>query len=144
MVLPQLQRGGVRAGAVVTAVDGGVQQTRIDPQPFGEQPVPPVQAHRAVVVAQRPGAEHLEDGQVGGVTDLLQVRGAQAALQVHQPPAQRMGAALQVRRERVHPRGGEQHGVAGRWQQRRAGDPAVAAFLVVLDEGADDVFGLHG
>lgn len=117
-----------------------MQQAGIDTQPLGEQPVSPVETERAFVVTQRPGAEHLEDGQVSGVTDLLQVRGAQAALHVDQPRAQRMGAALQVWSEGVHAGGGEEHGVAGWWQQRRADDPAMGALFEVLDERTDQLF----
>lgn len=121
-----------------------MQQAGIDTQSLGEQPVSPVETVRAFVVAQRPGAEHFEDCQVSGIADLLQVRGTQTPLHVDQPPAQRMGAALQVWSERVHTGGGEQHGVTGRWQQRRADDPAMGALFEVLDERTDQLFCLHG
>ncbi|EGJ78562.1 putative alanyl tRNA synthetase [Streptomyces sp. Tu6071] len=140
--LPHLQRGEVGAHPSVPAEDGGVQEPRVDPEPVREEFVPPLQAARPLVVAERPGAEHLEDGEVGRVADLLQVRRAQAPLHVHEPPPERVRAAFEVRGERVHPGGGEEHGVVtGRRQQRRAGDPGVAAVLVELGEAAADLVG---
>jgi len=45
-----------------------------------------------------------------GVTDLVDISGADALLNVHEPRAFRMFRAHQIGNQRVHPRGGEEHG----------------------------------
>ena len=86
------------------------------------------------VVAERPVAEHLEARQVGGVADLVDVDGAQAALNVDEPAAVGCGAP-------------EKYGTSG-WMpavvnstelvardQRAAGDLGVAAAGEEVDVG---------
>jgi hypothetical protein len=58
-----------------------MQPVPADTEAVGEQLPAPAQALRPVVVAQRPGAQHLEHGQVAVIANLVQIGGAQAALQ---------------------------------------------------------------
>jgi hypothetical protein len=64
-----LLQAGVRVGPAAAAEHDGVQHAGADAEPAGDQLVAPAQALRAGVVPQRPGAEHLEHGQVGAVAD---------------------------------------------------------------------------
>src|SRR5581483_10959377 len=134
----------VRAHLLVTAEHGGVQATPFGPQDSGDELVAPAQAPRSVVVPQRPGAEHLEHGQVAFVADLVEIGRAQAALDAGQPPAPRVGQAVQVRGQRVHPGGGEQHRAAARRQQRAALDHLMAALGEEREERADGLVRVHG
>ena len=81
------------------------------------------------VVADREVAEHLEERQVAGrQADLVDVRRPEALLAARQPVVRRLLAALEVRLERVHARGREQHRriVLGR-HEAAGGDALVVA-----------------
>jgi hypothetical protein len=80
---------------------------------------------------------------VGTVADLVEVSGAQAPLQVDQASAQRVGLALQIRSQWVHPRGGEQHRVSGWGHQRVARDDLVAALAEESDESLYGLLPVH-
>jgi hypothetical protein len=75
------------------------------------------------VVAEAPVAEHLEEGQVAlCVADLLDVGGAEAALDVGEPRRRRLLAAEEVGLERLHPGSRQQHrGVVDRGHERGRG-----------------------
>ena len=97
------------------------------------------------VVAEAPGAEHLEHRQVCSVADLVEVGGPQAPLRVDQARSLRVRFALQVRDEGVHAGGDEQHGVVRPGRYQRAGEDAlVAALAEVVDESVAGVLGVHG
>jgi hypothetical protein len=64
---------------------------------------------------------------VGGVADLGDVGGPQALLAVGEPPAGGMGPAEQVRHQRVHAGGGEQHRGVAFGDEGGAGEDCVAA-----------------
>jgi hypothetical protein len=72
--------GDANGAPHVDAEHRGVQPVPADAQAVGEQLPAPAQALRSVVIAQRPGAQHLEHGQVPIIADLVQVGGTQAAL----------------------------------------------------------------
>ena len=74
------------------------------------------------VVAETPAAEHLEEGRVSAVADLLDVLHAQAGLAVRQSGARGVILAEQVRQQGLHAAAGEQRrGVVLR-NQRSARD----------------------
>jgi len=78
---PGLPGREIGADLLITAEHRRVQPVPADAQAVGEQLPAPAQALRPVVIAQRPGAQHLEHGQVPVIADLIQVGGTQAALQ---------------------------------------------------------------
>jgi hypothetical protein len=81
---------------------------------------------------------------VAVIANLVQIRGAQAALHASQPPALRMGAAFQVPGQRMHPRGGEQDRVTFGGHQRAARHYRVAPVTEELKEGPDRFCDVHG
>jgi len=81
---------------------------------------------------------------VAFVADLVEIGRAQAALQAGQPPAPRVGLAVQVGGQRVHPGGGEQHRVAVRRHQRAALDHPVAPFPEEVKERPGRLGHVHG
>jgi len=121
-----------------------MQTVPADAEAVGRQMVAPAQALRPLVIAQRPGAEHLEHGQMAVIADLVKIGRAQAALQAGQPPAPRVWPAFQVRGQRMHPRGGEQHRVAVRRHQRAALDHPVAPFSEEFKERTGRLGHVHG
>ena len=140
---PGLPRRGDRyPHLLITAEHRGVQPAHA--QALGEQLPAPAQLLRSVVIAQRPGAQHLEHRQVAVIADLVQVGGAQAALHPDQPAALRVGAALQVPGQRMHPRGGEQHRVTVRRHQRAARHNLVAPVYEEFEEGPNRFGHVHG
>ena len=136
---PDLQQAGVRADLIAAAEDGGLQPARVDAESAGDQLVTPAQALLTGVVTERPRAEHLENGQVGAVPDLVEVGGAQAALHAGEPPAAGVRLPFQVRRERVHARRGEQDRIPGPGHQRAARDGAMPAFAEEVEERVNDL-----
>ena len=108
---PQVVGLGVGGGVLVARKDGEGQAVRIDAQPLraGQELPGPGDGFLLEVVAERPVAQHLKEGQVRGVADLVDVAGADALLHVGKPRALRVLGAQQIRDQRVHAGGGEQH-----------------------------------
>ncbi len=97
------------------------------------------------VVAHREVAEHLEERQVARRhADLIDVRRPEALLAARQPVVRRLLAALEVRLERVHARGREQHRriVLGR-HEAAGGDALVIAPLEEAQVALADLVGGH-
>ena len=140
-LLPGPQRLLVHRDLVVTAEHGHVQAAGVDAEPLGDQLVAPAQRLAAAVVAERPRAEHLEHGQVGRIPHLVEIGGSQASLDAHESAPQRMRFPFQVRRQRMHPRGGEEHRITEPRNERGPGGRNVAAVEEVVDEGPADVHG---
>ena len=80
----------------------------------------------------------------GGVADLLDVGGAEAALHVGEPRRRRLLPAEEVGLEGLHPGRGQQHrGVVHRGHQRGRGHDPVPALLEEGEVGLADLLGLH-
>ena len=63
------------------------------------------------VVVKRPVAEHLEEREMSGVTDLVDVAGAHALLDIGKPrPSRMLHRAHQIRDQRMHTRSREKDG----------------------------------
>ena len=95
------------------------------------------------VVAERPVAEHLEEGQVGGVAHGVDVAGADALLDVGQAPAGRMVLAHEIGHERVHAGGGEEHRRIVFGHQGRARDDRMALGLEEVEVELAQGVGCH-
>ena len=96
------------------------------------------------VIADAEVAQHLEEGQVVVVANLVDVRRAEDLLNGDHARCGRVGEAHEVGLERHHAGAREeQRGVAVR-HEGRAGDAQMPLRLHELDERAADVFGLHG
>jgi hypothetical protein len=91
---PGLQRLEIRAHLLIAAEYRRVQPVLVDAQASGGQLKAPAHALLAVVIAQRPGAQHLKHGQVAVVADLVQIGGPKTALHPGQPPALRVRLAF--------------------------------------------------
>ena len=144
---PRLDRLLVRADAelLVALEDRDPDVVRVEAEAVERQV--PRELDRALleVVAHREVAEHLEERQVPrGQADLVDVGRAEALLAAREPVVRRLLAALEVRLERVHARGGEQHRriVLG-GNERSGGDALVVAALEEAQEAVADLVGGH-
>ena len=82
----------------------------VEAEALGRQLVGELDGALLEVVADREVAEHLEEGEVPrGQADVLDVGGAEALLARGQPLRRRLLLAPEVRLERLHARGREQH-----------------------------------
>ncbi len=111
---PDAGRFFVRRRILIAREDGHPEPVRVKLKPAGQK----FQAHfdgfGLEVIPQRPVAQHLKEGQMGAVPHFLDVAGAQAGLQVDQPPPGRMRPSGEVGDQRLHSGGGEQsRGIAG-------------------------------
>ena len=96
------------------------------------------------VVAERPVAEHFEEGEVDGVADLVDVAGADALLKVGQPFPGGMFRPLEIGDEGVHSGGGEEAGRIVFRNHRSALNLLMALRLEELDVFTTDVSFFHG
>ncbi len=136
---------GAQAQVVVALEDGDPDAVRVELQVLeGELPR---ELHRALleVVAHREVAEHLEEREVpGGGADDVDVRGAEALLAAREARRGRVLLPEEVGLQRVHARGGQQHGgiVAG-GHERGRGQQGVAPLGEELEVGGADLVGGH-
>jgi hypothetical protein len=134
---PQLE------GLVVVQVDGGPEPVRLQPEPFGDQLPGIGDGAFLEVVAEGEVAQHLEEGAVAAVADVLDVGGAGALLHAGGPAVVGLDLAQEVGLELVHAGVGEQQGrVVG--DQRAGGDQPVVALDEEVGEPATDGCGVHG
>ena len=102
--------GLVVAGDVVLTGEGGYCQLVVpEAQVLGEELVAERDGFLLEVVAQGPVAEHLEECQVGIVTDLVDVPGPHALLVVAQPRSHWVLLSEEIGHQRVHTGGGEEY-----------------------------------
>ena len=133
----------VARAVLVAGEHGEGEAVLVDAQPFGAgQKLPaPGNGFLLEVIAQRPVAQHLKEGEVAGVAHVVDVAGADALLHIRQPRAHGVLRAQQIGHQRVHAGGGEQHrGVVFR-DQRSAGDDGVVLLLKELQKQAAQVVG---
>ena len=113
LLVPDTKRLVVGGGSLVAGKDGGIEAVRVDAHPFGGgQKLPcPVDGVPLEVVAEGEVAQHLKIGAVtGGVTDVLNVAGADALLAGGHPVAGRLLLPGEVGLHRGHARVDEQQG----------------------------------
>ena len=140
-LLPRRGRRVVRVDAelLVSREHGHVQVRDAEPEPLREQLEG--ELHRAVleVVADRPAAQHLEEGHVVPVADVPDVHRAHARLHVAQVRRGGQRLAQEVRLERGHARVDEQQRrVVGR-DDRGGLDPRVLPFGEESQKGLADL-----
>src|SRR5262249_31434273 len=82
----------------------------------------------------RPAAEHLEEREMVAVADVLDVRGADARLDVAQVGVRRLLGAREVGLERRHARVDEEQGGVVLGQERRAADALMVLALEIVQE----------
>lgn len=118
---------GVLRDAVGRVADeaGDVDALGVEAHPLGEEGPELPDLDVLEVVAEAPAAEHLEEGHVPAVADLLDVLGAQAGLAVGEPRALRVVGPEQVGQQRLHAAAREQRGGVVLRDQRRALDHRV-------------------
>jgi hypothetical protein len=127
----------------VTDEAGDVDALRAQSHSLGEERPELPDLDILEVVAQAPAAEHLEEGGVTAVADLLDVLHAQACLTVGETPAIGMVLSEQVREEGLHAAAREQgRGVILR-NQRSTRDNRVALLGHVLEKGTANLIGVH-
>ena len=62
------------------------------------------------IIAQRPIAQHFEEGAMGGVAYLVDIAGAHALLHIRQPHARRVLRAHEIGHQRMHARRSKKYG----------------------------------
>ena len=146
MTPPQLERLGVEGRVIVAGEDRERQPVERDAQ-FGGRGQE-LEAHRdglfLEVVAEGPVAQHLEEREVHGIADFVDVAGADAFLVVGEAFARRMRLSAQVRDQRMHPGGGEEAGRVVVRDQRRALYLGVSVAAEKCDISAADLCCGHG
>jgi hypothetical protein len=128
----------------VTDEAGDVDPLRVEADPVGQERPYLRQLLLLEVVAEAPVAEHLEEGRMPVVADLVDVLHAQAGLAVRDPRPGFMVRPEQVRQQRLHPAAGEQRGRVVVGYQGRARNDHVAGLGHVVEINPADVVGLHG
>ena len=110
----------------LAAEDGDVQLLGLEAEVLGKELEAPGDRLLLEVVVERPVAEHLEEGKVRRVADLVDVSGPDALLHVGKPlPRWMLHGAHQIRHERVHPGGREENGRVVFGYDRGSGDDDV-------------------
>ena len=109
---PDVGRLVVTGAVLIAGEDGEGQLVLVQAQVIraGQEFPGPGDGFLLEVIPQGPVAQHFEEGQVGRITDLLDVAGADALLHVGQAGAGGMGRAHQVGHEGMHAGGGEEDG----------------------------------
>ena len=107
---------------------GEIELVLIDAEPFlaGQEFPAPFDRLVLEIIAEGPVAEHLEEGAVTGVADLVDIAGADAFLHVAEPAARGVLRAEQIRHERMHARHREKSGRVVFGDQRGGGDHGVS------------------
>ncbi len=105
------QPGGklIARGVRITGEDGDCQAAYRDGQFTGEKFMAPGERFCSEVIAQRPVPKHFKKGEVRGITDLIDIIGANALLKIGKAFAHGMRLAEQIGDQRVHPGCGEKH-----------------------------------
>ena len=96
------------------------------------------------IVAQRPVAQHLKEGEVAEIAHVVNIAGAHALLHVRQAVAGGVLRAHQIGHQRMHARGGEQHRGVVFGNHRRAGNHGMAVALEKLQEHRAQFGGMIG
>ena len=96
------------------------------------------------IVTDAEVAQHLEQGQVRGVADLVDIDRSEGLLGCRQPPVWRGRLSGEVGLELHHAGIGQQQGGIADWNQGRAGDPQVALALEIAEKRLSDLVSGHG
>ena len=132
--------GGVR----VAGEHGHGELLPFDSEDLGQELVAPGDGLLLEVVPEGPVAQHLEEREVAGVADLVDVPCPDALLEVGQPPSGGVLLAEEVGYQRVHPRGGEQNGGVVLGYEGGGADLRVAPLLEEVDVGLSHLLSFHG
>ena len=110
--VPEFPGGFVEGGVLVTGEDTHREPFDRDVEVLlaGQEFETEMDRLLLEVVAERPVAEHFEEGEVDGVADLVDVAGADALLKVGEPFPGGMFRPLEIGDEGVHSGGGEEAG----------------------------------
>ena len=144
---PEVARHVVGPELVVALVDRRPDALGVEPPGARRELVGHLDRARLEVVAEREVAHHLEEREVAvGRADDVDVDGAEAALDRGQPRGGRRRLAEEVRLERLHAGGREQHRlVERRGHERGRGHGEVPALDEEVREAAADLVGRrHG
>ena len=114
----------------VTIQPSGVQAERV-----GQKTEEPGQLLGLEVRAEAPVSEHLEEGRVPVVSDLVDVLGAKARLGVDETVAGRVRLAQEIGDQRLHPRAGEERRRVLPRDQARPRDDRVPAGGELIEVG---------
>ena len=121
-------------GLVVALVHGHEEALGVEGQDVGDELPRPLDGLALEVVADAEVAQHLEEGQVREVADLVDVGGAEALLRRGEPPVGRLLVAGVVGLERHHARGGEQQRRVAGGYEGGAGHDEMTALLEEPEE----------
>ena len=116
---------------------------RIDLQDLGQELVAPSDGFGLEVVAQGPVAEHLEEGEVAGIPDLVDVAGPDALLEVGEPSASGVLLSEEIRYQGVHPCGCEKDSRIVLRHEGCGTDLRVAALFKEIDVGFSHFLSVH-
>ncbi len=136
---PQVER------LVVVQVDGGPEALLGHGEPVlvGHQFPGPGDGFLLEVVTDAEVAQHLEEGEVGGVADRVDVAGTEALLHGGQAPRRRGDSSLEVGLELHHASAGEQQTGIAPWHERCAGYDLMLALLEEAQESVADLLAVH-
>lgn len=115
----------VARSVLVAGKDRYRNPSGVDAQDLGQEAIGEVDAFLFEVIAERPVAEHFEEGAVRGVADVVDVTGTDALLDVGKAGALGVFGAEQIGDQGVHPRRRKQDGRIVVGDQRRAADDGV-------------------
>ena len=143
-VAPPEVGGLVVPGRVgVPREDGDRELVPPDAEDVGEELVAPSDGLLLEVVAEGPVAQHLEEREVAGVADLVDVAGPDALLEVRQPPSGGVLLAEEVGHQGVHAGGREENGGVVLGYERSGADLSVAPLLEEVDVCLSHLLSVH-
>ncbi len=134
-------------GAVGVAFKHGEGQlVGVNAQPFlaGEEFPAPRNHFLLEIIAQAPVTQHFKEGQVGRITHVIDITGADALLHVGQPGTGGMLLAQQIGNQGMHTGSGEKHGGVIFRNQGSRGNQLMALFLEETQEKSAQFVGSQG
>jgi hypothetical protein len=105
---PHCSRFLVTGNIVIACEDGDRQCVRIDSQPFCQKLIAIADGFFLEVVSEGPVSQHFEKGKMVGISDRIDIAGADTLLVVDQSVARWVFLAKNVGYQRMHPCGGEE------------------------------------
>ena len=143
MGFPEFCGLGIAGSILVTGECGDRELVGLDPEDLCEQGVAEIDGLLLEVVSQGPVTEHLEEGEVTGVSDLIYVSCPDAFLEVHQPLSCWVFLSEKIGDERVHPCGREQYRRIVLRDEGCGTDVCVSPLLEEVDESLSHFLSVH-